>query len=282
MRTVLFSIVLFLLVLPGLLMAGELKKTADLGLTFNQSGYSASWTGDELGTLTWAVTGNLVLEKELGAKMAWKNDLKLSYGQTHLEVEGDDGDRSWAQPEKSSDRVFNESLLKITLGKFVDPYLALTFDSQFHDADNHPLNPSLLAESAGVGRMLIKNEQTEFFTRVGVAVRQRMGYFVSTVTDGGIESVTDFSRTFGEGDLKVVSKLRLFQAFINSQSDDLAGLASEEYWKSPDVAWETTFSASVSKYIQTTLFVEFLYDKEIEKRGRLREVLGLGVAYKMF
>jgi hypothetical protein len=59
-------------------------------------------------------------------------------------------------------------------------------------------------------------------------------------------------------------------------------LVNEDYWKRPDVAWEVTFSAAVSKYIQTTLFFELLYDKEIDKRARFRDVLGLGVAYKLF
>ncbi|MFH1845703.1 MAG: DUF3078 domain-containing protein, partial [bacterium] len=246
------TLLMLCLAIPVVAVAGPMEKTADLGLTFNQSAYSDSWTGSESGSMIWTFTGNLILEKAISSKATWKNDLKLSYGQTHLETKDAGGSRNWASPKKSTDRVFNESLLRFTLGGFVEPYVAVTFESQFHDIDDNLLTPALLAEAAGVGRELVKNEQTEFYTRIGLSIRQRMAYYQPTVNDGGVEWVTDFSRTFGEGDLKVVSKLRLFQAFTSSVSDDLVGRVDEDYWKSPDVAWETTFSAAVSKYIQTT------------------------------
>ncbi len=93
----------------------------------------------------------------------------------------------------------------------------------------------------------------------------------------------------GGGDLKYVTKLRVFQALFNSESDDLEQLAADlgdpdlaDTWKTADVAWEHTLSASVAKYIQVSLFAELLYDKEVDVRGRFREILGLGVSYKMF
>jgi hypothetical protein len=74
--------------------------------------------------------------------------------------------------------------------------------------------------------------------------------------------------------MKYVSKLRVFKALFNSKS-------YEDYWKAVDVAWENTFSASLTKYVQVQLFTELLYDKEIDLRGRFREVLGLGLSYKL-
>ena len=287
------------LTLPVLAAAGEGQKSADLGLNFNQSTYSDSWTGGEFGSLNWTFTGNLVLENAFSPKVNWKNDLKLTFGQTHMQVEDDQGNRKWRKPEKSADRIFDESLLKFTLNKVVDPYLAVTFESQFYDASvpelTRALNPILLTESAGVGRTLSKTERMELFTRLGLGLRQHIdrvvqfdtlgepeGTQTETKTNSGLEWVTDFSRTFGDGDLKVVSKLRVFQAFYNSKKDEVAGTPEEDYWRSPDLAWETTFSAAVSKYIQTSLFFELLFDKEIDTDLRWREVLALGVTYKMF
>jgi len=200
--------------------------------------------------------------------------------------------------------------MRMTLNKAVDPFLAFTFESQFYDRadsviENGPdirikqyLNPILLTESAGLGRVLVKNEQGELLTRLGLAVRQRMVKDVvrylpemtetSTTTDGGVEWVTDYAQTFAGENLKYVSKLRVFKALFNSEAKDLedsdvaAVRATADYWKTPDVAWENTLSASVSKYIQVSLFAELLYDKEIDVRGRFREVLGLGVTYKLF
>ena len=259
---------------------GEWEKTADLGLLFSQASYSDEWAGDELGTMTWTFTADMEAVRDLSESTNWKNTLKLKYGQTHLERETDSG-KAWASPQKSTDRIFMESLMRFGVDKPITPYAAFTTESQFHDGDNNILSPALLTESAGVGRELIVNEQTELFTRVGLASRQRMAYGMKTVNDAGLDWVTDLSHTFNEN-FKAVSKLRVFQALTSSASADLAGLPGEDNWKGVDVAWETTFSAAVSKYIQTTLFFELLYDEEIVKKTRYREVFGFGVTYKLF
>lgn len=260
--------------------AGDWEKSADLGLLFSQSSYSDEWAGDELGTMIWTFTADMVAAKDLSESTNWRNTLNLKYGQTHQENETDGG-KSWASPRKTTDRVFLESLMRFGIEHPITPYAAFTLESQFHDGDNNILSPALLSESAGVGREMIKNEQTELLTRVGFAIRERMAYGMKTVNDAGLEWVTDLSHTFNEN-LKAVSKLRVFQAVTSSASDDLAGLPGEDDWKGTDVAWETTLSATVSKYIQTTLFFELLYDEEIVKQARYRELFGFGVTYKLF
>jgi hypothetical protein len=272
------------------------QKTADLGLNLNQSSYSNSWSGAETAAISWTLNTNLGAEKQLSPKLNVRNTFKLSFGQTHrearTEVAGTDKvRRNWMAPEKSTDRIFFE-----TLGR-------ATFESQFYDpADSAVANgaavtiqrfvhPMLITESAGVGRTISKNEWTECYSRLGFAVRQRLTRDVvrfdpkqlksASTTDGGLEWVTDYTRTFGAS-LKCVSKLRVFRALFNSEADDLKGLANADYWKTPDVAWENTLSASVAKYIQVSLFFELLYDKEIDLRGRFRETLGFGLAYKLF
>ncbi|MBC8423254.1 DUF3078 domain-containing protein [bacterium] len=259
---------------------GVWEKSADLGLLFNQSSYSDKWAGDELGTLVWTFTADMVAAKNMSASTRWRNTLNLKYGQTHQEKD-DGGDKGWGAPLKSTDRIFFESLVRFGVKHPITPYAAFTVESQFHDGDNNLFSPALLTESAGVGRQLIKDERTDLLTRVGFAVRQRMAYGQKTVSDAGIEWVTDLSHTFSEN-LKAVSKLRVFQALTSSAKDDLVGLPGEDNWKGADVAWETTLSAAVSKYIQTTLFFELLYDKEIIDEVRYRELFGFGVTYKLF
>lgn len=257
--------------------AGEWEKTADLGLLLSQSSYSEEWAGDELGSLIWTFTADMLAAKDLNENTRWRNTLKMAYGQTHQQREDD----SWSAPQKSSDRIFLESLVRFGVKHPITPYAAFTTETQFHDADNNILAPALLTESAGVGRELIKNEATELLTRVGFAARQRMVYGMKSVNDAGLEWVTDISHVFNE-DLKAVSKLRVFQAVTSTAKDDLVGLPGEDDWKGTDVAWETTLSASVSKYIQTTLFFDLLYDEEIVKTARYRELFGFGVTYKLF
>jgi len=288
--------------------------SADLGLNFTQSAYSNSWDGSEESSINWTFTGNMVAETYLRETLNWRNTLKLTFGQTHTEERrtvGDKAERSWAKPQKSSDRIFLESLLRADFGYYVDPYAALTVETQFYNTFvpgedaiaaggeeiTYYLDPMTLTESAGVGRKFITREELELYSRLGFAVRQhffrRIVSFVpeetesETETDGGLEWVTDYAHTFADGEMKYVSKLRIFQALFYSESDRYDGTALEDsdvadYWKSPDVAWENTLSASVSKYIQVSLFFELLYDKEVDLRGRFREILGLGVAYKLF
>lgn len=255
--------------------AGEWQKSADLGLMFSQSGYSGSWAGSELGTVVWTFSGDVAAQKDLGASTNWKNTLKLTYGQTHQERETAAG-KTWASPLKSTDRIFLESLLRFGVERPITPYVAFAAETQFHDADKHPLTPALLTESAGFGRQLVKNETTDLTTRVGLGVRQRTAYRIATVQDAGLEWVSDLTHTFNP-QLNVVSKLRVFQA-VTSNLDASYG----DDWQGTDAALETKFSAQVSKYIQTTLFLEWLYDREISDRGRWREIFGFGVTYKLF
>ncbi|MBN1424452.1 DUF3078 domain-containing protein [Candidatus Fermentibacteria bacterium] len=288
---VLMAVCMMALALPA--MAWE--KSADLGLNFNQTAYSNSWTGGESGAITWTFTGNLAAQKQMSPKVHWGNQLKLQFGQTHNQATAGDGSKNWESPQKSSDRIFLESIAKLTLGAFVDPYTAFTFESQFYDASvprvPRYINPMLLTESIGAGKTLIKNEHTELLSRLGFAIRERFDRVVidiateetemETTTDGGLEWVSDFSHTLSDN-AKYVSKLRVFQAVFSNAADDLEGLPNEDYWKTADIAWENALSATVSKYLQFSLFAEVLYDKELDLRGRFREVLGVGIAYKLF
>ncbi len=273
--------------LPALVVAAEetsteWKKSADLGLIINQAGYSDSWAGDELGTFNWTLKSDIAAERHLSDSTLWTNQFKLVYGKTTNEVRDEMGDRSWGDAEKSTDRIFLESLVKFQEGSFVNPYVAFTVESQFHDDMDNFFSPALYVESAGLGRNLMKTEETEVFSRIGFAYRQRTASGLDTTTDGGLEWVTDVSHVFNEN-LKAVSKLRVFQAFTSSADDDLADdHVAKDYWKTTDVAWEINLSASVSKYVQTTLFFELLYDKEINTDTRYRDILGIGVTYKLF
>ena len=93
--------------------------------------------------------------------------------------------------------------------------------------------------------------------------------------------IQDLSHTFSER-LKMVSKLRLYKALSSSADEDLEAAGMKDYWKKTDLAWETNFSASISKYIQATLFFELLYDKELSTKKRYRQILGVGLTYKLF
>jgi hypothetical protein len=268
------------------------SKSFDTDLTLTQNSYSDSWTGGEAGNISWVWNANGQFEKQASPKFKFRNTSKLSFGQTHIQ---DKETKDWAKPQKSTDLIDIENLGLFTLHKYVDPYVGLRFESQFLDASvpevNLYFNPKKITESAGVARQFYKKEKDELLSRLGFAFRQIMTEMVidtlneetetETTNDGGIESVTDLKLTLSET-LKFTSKLSLYKALFFSESDEIEGTLQADYWKAVDINWENRLAAAVSKYITVSLYIQLLYDKQIDKRGRLKETLSLGATYKLF
>jgi hypothetical protein len=266
---------------------------ADLSFNITQNTYSDNWTGGDAGAISWTSLANVIAEKQLSEKFDWRNTARLSFGQTHTQ---DAQTKNWAEPEKSTDKIDIESVLKMTLGAVVDPYAAFRFESQFLD-NSEPrvkrlINPVLLTESAGASRTFYKKDKDELTSRAGLAVRQYIDRVVITIdpdstetettVDGGLEWVTDVYYTISPEKLRYEGKLTVYQAFYNSKSDDYKGTEREDYWKAPDVNWENLFTASITSYVQVTFYTQLLYDKEIAKGGRFKETLAMGLTYKIF
>ncbi|MCK4224411.1 MAG: DUF3078 domain-containing protein [candidate division Zixibacteria bacterium] len=268
------------------------KKSVDLGLTLTQSSYSDSWTGGEAGNVSWVALANSVFEKKLSEILNSKTTAKFSFGQTHSQ---DQETKKWAKPTKSTDLVDIETLARFTLKTWVDPYLALRLESQFLDASvpqvKRYFSPKKLTESVGISRVFYKTKSNEILSRLGFGLRQIITEdIVDTVmkkteinstNDGGIESVSDVRLTLSDK-ISYTSKLTLYRALFFSESDKFKGTPEEDYWKEVDVNWENTISVSISKYISVSLFTQLLYDKEINKKGRFKETLSLGLTYKLF
>ena len=274
------------------LQADPWEKTLDLGFNLTQNTYSDSWAGGEAGNLSWVARADGTFKKQLSPAVNFKSTLKFAFGQSHTQ---DAETKNWAKPEKSTDKIDIENLFRLTYGWSVDPYVAVRFESQFLDASvegiNRYFNPMLWTESTGISHVMYKTETDELLTRLGIAFRQNvMSVIVDTVaderdwetaTDGGIESVTDFTYTISES-LNYIGKLSLYKALIYSDKDLFEGTPMEDDWKAVDVNFENTFSASVAKYISVSLYMQLLYDKQIDKKGRFKETLAMGLTYKLF
>ncbi len=260
------------------------------GLTATQAAYSDSWTGGEAGSFSWVGNLNGTAEKALSPKMRYRSILKLSYGQSMVQ---DKDTKEWEKPFKSTDLIDWENLLLFTLDGAVDPYVAFRLESQFVDASvsakNRYLNPLKLTESAGVARQLLKNENSSILTRFGAALRQTItrdfidedfNTKTNTATDGGLESVTDVNLKLDEK-LTYIGKLTLYKALFFSQKDDFVGTPFEDDWKAVDVNWENTVSASITELVSVSLYTQFLYDKQVSRKGRLKQTLGLGISYSL-
>ncbi len=291
--TLLFWVFVSVLLLAGASRADQAwQKSLDLGLTLTQNSYSDNWTGGEAGNVTWVANANSIFEKQLSQKLNSRSTIALAFGQTHSQNQET---KKWASPKKTTDLIDLESLARFTLNLWVDPYLALRFESQFLNAEvpqiPRYLDPKKLTESGGIARQFYKTENDEILSRLGLALRQIITQDIVDTTlekthtnstnDGGLESVTDVKLTLSEK-ISYISKLSLYKAFFYSKSDELKGTPRENYWKQPDVNWENTLYLSVSKYVTVSLYTQLLYDKEISTKGRFKETLAMGLAYKLF
>ncbi len=272
--------------------ANAWEKQMDLNLTLTQNSYSDNWAGGEAGNVSWVANVNSGFERKLSEKVHSKTTFKFAFGQTHTQNQETKG---WAKPIKSTDLIDIETLARFTLKTWVDPYLALRFESQFLDA-SYPrlkryINPKKITESTGISRQFYKSEKNEVLSRLGFALRQIITEDIVTedstkteinsTNDGGIESVTDVQLALSDK-ISYTSKLSLYKALFYSKSDELKGTPQENYWKEVDLNWENTISVSVAKYVTVSLYTQLLYDKDINKKGRFKETLSLGLTYKMF
>jgi len=268
------------------------KPSVDFIMNLTQNTYSDNWEGGDAGSVTWVANANLGLERQFPTSWNWRSALRLAYGQTHSQ---DAESKNWRTPFKSTDLVDFESLLRYLNWKSLPPYAALRTITQFEDAvnQNHKLyfNPIDLTESVGLSRLLYKEGDDEFLTRAGVGLRQRIkrsytdspspATTTTTSNDGGFEWVTDGKYKIPKSSIIWKTKLTAFKALFNSRSRELKGKPEQDYWKAVDANWENIVSAQVAKYVAVSLYLQWLYDKEIAKGGRFKETVAVGLTWKM-
>ena len=265
------------------------KRTLMVDLTTTQTAYSNSWVGGEAGSLNWVSNLTGAAEKQFKPWINFRSSLKLSFGQTLTQ---DDSTKRWSKPRKSTDLIDWDNLTRFTFEAFVDPYVAFRIQSQFttelSSVKTVYLIPTTLTESAGLARRFYtRGKDDQVTSRFGFGIRQTFrkaleGTTVvdSTLNDGGIESVTDASLTI-QKNLRYVGKLSFFKAVYFSQKSQTAGTPFANDWKAIHVNWENLVAANVTKIVTVTLYAQFLYDKPISYRGRIKETLGLGFAFKL-
>ncbi|MCB5251474.1 MAG: DUF3078 domain-containing protein [Candidatus Cloacimonadaceae bacterium] len=267
---------------------------SDMNLTLSQSAFSDNWQGKEMSNITWMASSNTSMEKQMKEWLHNRNTLKLAFGQTHLQKTNSAGEKYWEAPDKSTDKIDLESLWRFTLQTWVDPFVAGRMESQFldlsqQDQDNTRfVNPLLFTESAGMMRTFIDNESTSLNTRLGAAFRQNVNRDqmdinldkeTLTTMDGGLQLVSELRKNI-EAPLQSAfrSRLQIYQALYNSESDDLA----TDDWKSPDLVWENSLSTKLFGLVSANLIFELRYDKEQVHELQWKQSLGLGLSYTLF
>lgn len=271
---------------------GGWSAASDVNLTLTQNAYSDNWAGSETGAISWAFTSNSLMEKQLSPLFHSGTSLRMAFGQTHAQ---NAETKHWNRPVKSTDLIDFESVLRLTHGWAVDPFAAGRVETQFldeSDPDNtRSLDPVVFTESFGVARTFIDEESRGFSARLGGAVKQHLDREVPTgegdetrtvtTSDGGAEFVSEFRTALAEDRIGLSSRLVAYKALYNSEEDKLAGAQNADDWRAVDVNWENTFTANITSYLMVNLYVQMLYDKEIDAKARLKETLSLGFTFKV-
>jgi len=201
-----------------------------ISLNIAQNFYSESWSGTETGSIIWMLMVDIGWGKHLSGSLVLNNTFKSGYGQTYSQS-SETGE--WLPPVKSTDRIENETVLKLVKGWAVDPFTSLTLQSQFYD-NTIPdttlfINPITITLGAGASRTILKNKNTEVVSRIGYAMKQSIERNSENSRDGGIEWITEAQTSVGKN-VKYNGRLKLYRAFYSSNPDPSG------YWKSPDLA----------------------------------------------
>ena len=267
--------------------------TADISLNMNQNSYSDNWAGEEKGSISWAFNSNLLVEKQLTTKIHNKNTLKLAFGQTHNQYVATDSTKKWTKPDKTTDLIDFESMFRLTLGVFVDPFASVRLESQFLDEsgdETKTFNPNILTETFGIARVFLKDEKRELSTRLGASFKQYIDSNIDENTnDGGIEFVAEYRSPLANELINYNTKLNLYKAMFYSLSDDVEGTPMEDAWKAVRLNWDHIFTATITKLINLNLFVGLIYNEmdldlnaESIDEIQFKQTLGLGLTYKLF
>jgi hypothetical protein len=287
-RAILFSS--FIFTLAGISPADPWKIDANLNLSTGLNSYSDNWTGGEAGSFTWGSQFLGIAEKQTSKILNTKTTLKLQFGQTAVQNKET---KHWSAPQKSTDLIDGEELLRLTLDAWVDPFVSVRAISQFLDGSDSALvryvNPLDITEALGVSRTLQKGENIDWSTRIGAAARQLVDRdHLDTATraratdvtnDGGVEFNMDLKANNKEKWMTLLSSLRVYEALLSSKSDAAKGTPAENDWRYPHVKWENTLTLTFAKYLMLNVSAYLYYDKDMSADVRLKETFSAGLTY---
>lgn len=236
--------------------------------------YLDNWVagGDDL--LAWQLSflGSSTLDLE---HHNWSNTLKLAYGQSKV------GD---AEPRKSADSIRFDSVYVPRLFKALNPYASASFETQFYNGYSYAsgtptavskfMDPGYITESLGVGA----GTKQAFKTRVGAAAKQTItdAYPKPYADDPNTPAVEKVKSEFG---VVWVTDLHLGLADNVTYDSKLDVFSNLKAADQIDVAWSQVLTAKVNAWFNTTLAVDFDYDRDASTQRQLKETLAIGISH---
>lgn len=270
--------------------AGNWGTELKLGFNLLQSYYTDNWNGGDKGSVVWTGTLDGLAKKKLGESWESTNTMHLAFGQNHQQERAADGELYWPRPDKSTDEIAFESLLRYTKS-VLEPFVSARFESQFLDQTDprheFSLNPLEFYETAGISRQLIKNDERQLLGRLGFTLHQSMRdiYLADTdmvvdemTNDGGIELAFDYRSKYFDDKVDYIGELRFYQPIYYSAKSDFEDLDFEnavdpdgnpidldgdlaDYTTALDIDFKNTFVTNITKALNVQFMVRWVYDK---------------------
>ena len=236
----------------------------------------SNWAQGGANSIAWTFSGTFVADLKKDTVVIFKNNLKLTYGQTKL---------GSADFRTNENELFVENKYSYNLNWKVNPFLSnslRTVIANGYDYTKTPkaatskfFDPGYLTQSLGFEF----NREKVFSIRIGVALQEvftnRFTSYTDDATttkvekfklDSGIESVMGGCWPIEEN-MDVDSKLRLFSRF-----------KTLDVW---DVRWENTLTAKINKLFNANINVIVVYEKDQSDRTQMKQALQLGITYAL-
>ena len=281
--------------------AGNWGTEVTFGVNLLQSYYTKNWNGGDKSSVVWNSTLDVLAKKKLNDDFHWTNTLNLAFGQNHQQYLDEQEKLVWRKPDKSTDAIKYESLLRYMKTQ-LDPFFSVRFESQFLD-QNDPLkdftfNPIVFAESAGISRMLVKDDGRELLARLGFTVHQNVRdiylfdrtaspvldeVVTQTTMDGGAELIFDYKDNFFEDRIGYTGQLSFYQPFFFSAKSDFESLGAAKLTAAGldpgladdtvaiDIDFVNTFQANITNVINVQLNLRWVYDSYDNTMGAVIE-----------
>jgi hypothetical protein len=231
--------------------------------------------GQNAFSYTAGIEGRSVMNTETSN---WDNEYKFAFGQARLATQGlrkaDDKidlasvytykiDSSWINPYGSATLktqfakgyMYNDSGLATPVSKFFDPgYLQQSVGAGFHPIKEVKIR-------LGTGLREIFTSEFPVYAEDPAHPNQK------TSVEGGIEMVTDVHWEVDKNIL-LTSKIEMFDPYNTLTVIVVHG--------------DNTVTCQVSKYIQVSLDVQFINEKNVMPETQYAETLAMGLTYNIF
>jgi len=234
----------------------------------------SNWTrgGDNAWSWQANINGVFTEKKE---SYNWANTIQLLYGNSKI---------GSADPKKSDDQIFLESVYTHRLGNSINPYIGVSIMTQFTTGYDYKLEPPVAVSGffdpgyirEGIGMEYTPSDR--FNTRIGFAMRQTIAdVYAPRYSDNpdtekiekfsnqpGAESVTNFSARLSKL-IVYVSKLELFSEL--------------ESFNETVIRWDNVISSKIADYISVSFNFKLYYEPRVSKTRQLSQTLAVGLTY---